>query len=198
MNYKGSYKDLFTLAHEAGHSMHSYLSKNRQPYPIADYPIFLAEVASTFNEELLFQHLLKSTKDEKKRIFLLTQKLDDIRATFFRQTLFAEFELKTHMLLEQQTPLTPELLNSLYRELTEFYFGPTLTFDGHAEVEWARIPHFYYQLLCLPVCNRLECSSPFGFTRLQGWRQRKGSIPELPIFWWIELSDPLLKRLASI
>jgi oligoendopeptidase F len=143
MNYKGSYKDLFTLAHEAGHSMHSYLSKNRQPYPLADYPIFLAEVASTFNEELLFQHLLKSTKDEKKRIFLLTQKLDDIRATFFRQTMFAEFELKTHQLLEEQTPLTPELLNNLYRDLTQFYFGPTLAFDGHAEAEWSRIPHFY-------------------------------------------------------
>lgn len=158
MNYKGTFRDLFTLAHEAGHSMHSYLSKKNQPYPIADYPIFLAEVASTFNEELLFQHLLKNTTDPKKRRYFITQKLDDLRATFFRQTLFAELELQTHKWVEEGIPLTPEKLNAYYRELTEFYFGSSLVFDSFGQVEWSRIPHFYYNFYVYQYATGLSAA----------------------------------------
>jgi len=168
MNYKGSFRDLFTLAHEAGHSMHSYLSKKTQPYPVADYPIFLAEVASTFNEELLFQHLLKNTTDPKKRRFLITQKLDDIRATFFRQTMFAEFELKTHEWAEQGIPLTPEKLNSYYKELNKTYFGPALEWDAVAESEWSRIPHFYSNFYVYQYATGISAALQLATKVLQG------------------------------
>lgn len=173
MNYRGTFRDLFTLAHEAGHSMHSYLSKKNQPYPISDYPIFLAEVASTFNEELLFQYLLKETKDEKKRVYLITQKLDDIRATFFRQTLFAEFELKVHTLLEETTPLTPDLLNALYRELNLKYFGPSLSFDPVAEAEWSRIPHFYGNFYVYQYATGLSAALKLADGVLKGGEEER-------------------------
>lgn len=144
MNFKGSLRDLFTLSHEAGHSMHSSLSREHQPFHYADYPIFLAEVASTLNEELLFRHLLEKTVDERQRIFLINQKIEDIRATFFRQTMFAEFELLTHEMGERNEPLTPEKLNQLYLNLNAKYFGPDAVLDSYAESEWSRIPHFYY------------------------------------------------------
>lgn len=143
MNYKGIIRDLFTLAHEAGHSMHSYLSHKHQPYQYGDYPIFLAEVASTFNEELLLQLLLKRAKTKEERIFLINQKIEDIRATLFRQTMFAEFELFIHQMAEQNVPLTPKLLKSEFLKLNQFYFGPEVCVDAEAEIEWARIPHFY-------------------------------------------------------
>lgn len=144
MNFKGTMRDLFTLSHEAGHSMHSYLSRRNQPFQYADYPIFLAEVASTLNEELLFRHLLENTTDQTQRIFLLNQKIEDIRATFFRQTMFAEFELVTHEMGERNEPLTPEKLNQLYLNLNKKYFSTEAVLDSYAESEWSRIPHFYY------------------------------------------------------
>ncbi len=109
MNYRGILRDVFTLAHEAGHSMHSLLSHKTQPYQYSHYPIFVAEVASTFNEELLMHHLLKKTSKKEERLFLINEKIEDIRATLFRQTMFAEFELKIHELVEADTPLTPDL-----------------------------------------------------------------------------------------
>lgn len=144
MNYKKILRDVFTLAHEAGHSMHSYLSHKNQPYQYGDYPIFLAEVASTFNEELLMRLMLKRAKTLEEKIYLLTQKVEDIRTTLFRQTMFAEFELKIHQLSEQNIPLTPNLLKQEFRELNARYFGPTVVIDKEAEIEWSRIPHFYY------------------------------------------------------
>jgi oligoendopeptidase F len=144
MNYKGVIRDVFTLAHEAGHSMHSWMSRHAQPYHYSDYPIFLAEVASTFNEDLLTQHLLKKFTTPAERIFLLNQKIEDIRGTLFRQTMFAEFELMIHQKIEQGIPLTPQLLKSEYRELNKRYFGPSVIIDEEIDVEWARIPHFYY------------------------------------------------------
>ncbi len=144
MNYKGILKDVFTLAHEAGHSMHSYWSHRSQPYHYSDYPIFLAEVASTFNEELLSQLLMQRTTDKAQKLYLVNEKIEDIRGTLLRQTMFAEFELFLHQMAEQDTPLTPKLLKDFYRSLNAIYFGPGLTLDPELEIEWARIPHFYY------------------------------------------------------
>ncbi|NGX26528.1 MAG: Oligoendopeptidase F, plasmid [Chlamydiae bacterium] len=143
MNFQGAFHDLMTLAHEAGHSMHSFMSHKHQPYQYSHYPIFLAEVASTFNEELMFAHLMKQDLTDLQRAYLINQKIEDIRATFFRQTMFAEFELNVHKLAEQDTPLTPGLLKELYRKLNEEFFGPDVVIDPEIDIEWARIPHFY-------------------------------------------------------
>lgn len=144
MNYKGIMRDVFTLAHEAGHSMHSLLSNLHQPYQYSRYPIFLAEVASTFNEELLMQHMLSKSADKAQKIYLINQKIEDIRGTLFRQTMFAEFELFIHTLAEQNEPITPARLKEEYLKLNQKYFGPSLVIDEEAQIEWARIPHFYY------------------------------------------------------
>jgi len=124
--------------------MHSYFSRKTQSYQYSDYAIFVAEVASTFNEELLMEHLMNNTSNPKEKALLINQRVDDIRATFFRQTMFAEFELKIHELAEKGVPLTPSLLKKLYRELNSFYFGEDVVIDEEIDWEWARIPHFYY------------------------------------------------------
>ncbi len=144
MNYKDILRDAFVLAHEAGHSMHSLLSRQNQPYQYSDYPIFLAEVASTFNEDLLMRLMLDRVKTKEERIFLINEKIEDIRGTLFRQTMFAEFELWLHQAAEQNVPLTPKLLNETFKELNQRYFGDRVIIDTEAESEWARIPHFYY------------------------------------------------------
>ncbi len=144
MNYKELLRDVFTLAHEAGHSMHSLYSRKQQPYHYSDYPIFLAEVASTFNEDLLTRLLMSRCQDPHEKIFLLNQKIEDIRGTLFRQTLFAEFELVLHQHVEQDIPLTPQLLKQEYHQLNQKYFGPATIIDQEIDIEWARIPHFYY------------------------------------------------------
>lgn len=144
MNYKNILRDVFTLAHEAGHSMHSHLSHTHQPYHQSDYPIFLAEVASTFNEELLMGLMLQRAKTKEEKIFLVNQKIEDIRGTLFRQTMFAEFELKVHEMAEQHIPLTPKILKDSYRQLNQHYFGDAAVIDPEIDIEWARIPHFYY------------------------------------------------------
>lgn len=144
MNFRGTLRDTFTLAHEAGHSMHSLLSRNTQPYHYAHYPIFVAEVASTFNEELLLHLLLQETQDPRMRLFLINEKIEDLRATLFRQTMFAEFELMIHELAEQGVPLTPSLLKEKYFALNQDYFGSSAHIDEEISIEWSRIPHFYY------------------------------------------------------
>ena len=144
MNYYESLNDVNTLAHEAGHSMHSYLSNHNLPYHYSQYPIFVAEVASTFNEQLLHGYLLKNSKDENQKAFLIADSLDRIQATFFRQTLFAEFELKIHEMVESQTPLTPTLLKKIYHQLYQDYYGEDMQLDDLIDIEWARVPHFYY------------------------------------------------------
>jgi len=143
MNYQGTLSDVLTLAHEAGHSMHSFLSNRHQPYHYAQYTIFVAEVASTFNEELVFRALLKQLKSPQEKVFLINKKLDAIRATLFRQTLFAEFELKIHTLAEEGVPLTPSLFKTLYKELNALYYGPDFCHDDAIQYECFRIPHFY-------------------------------------------------------
>lgn len=144
MNYKNLLRDVFTLAHEAGHSMHSLYSRTTQPYHYSDYPIFLAEVASTFNEDLLSRLLIQRATERDHKIFLINQQLEDIRSTLFRQTLFAEFELLLHQHVERGTPLTPQLLKDEYRLLNATYFGSAVHIDEALDIEWARIPHFYY------------------------------------------------------
>ncbi|HSX03688.1 MAG TPA: oligoendopeptidase F [Rhabdochlamydiaceae bacterium] len=143
MNFQGNLYDLMTLSHELGHSMHSLLSQRHQPYQYSSYSIFLAEVASTFNEELMLQHLFAQNISKEEKTFLINQKLEDIRLTFFRQTMFAEFELKIHELSEKNIPLTPTLLKEEYRKLNKDYFGPDVVLDEEIDIEWARIPHFY-------------------------------------------------------
>jgi oligoendopeptidase F len=144
MNYHSTFNDVMTLTHEAGHSMHSFLSRTHQPYQYSQYSIFVAEVASTFHEELLLRHFLKTAQKEEEKIFLINQKIDAIRTTMLRQTLFAEFELMLHRLCEEGAPLTPALLKEEYRKLNEEYYGSEMVQDAEVDIEWARIPHFYY------------------------------------------------------
>lgn len=144
MNFYGNLNDVATLAHEAGHSMHSYLSHHNQPYAYSSYTLFVAEVASTFNEQLLHDYLYKKMKNDKEKAMLIADLLDKIHATFFRQTLFAEFELKIHELIEKGEPLTPGLLKKIYHQLYVDYYGPDMALDDKIDIEWARIPHFYY------------------------------------------------------
>jgi len=143
MNYKGVLRDVFTLAHELGHSMHSYLTHANQPYHYGDYSIFLAEVASTFNEDLLTRFMLEKVERREGKIYLINQKIEDIRVTLFRQTMFAEFELQIHEMAEKNTPLTPALLKDEYYKLNKKYFGEDVVIDPEISIEWARIPHFY-------------------------------------------------------
>ncbi len=144
MNFNGTLNAARTLSHEAGHSMHSYFTHKYQPPVYGSYPIFLAEVASTFNEELFNHYLLSTTSDVKMKSYLLNTRLEEIRATLFRQVMFAEFELAIHSLVENDVPLTYQLLKKEYRKLNEFYFGESVFIDNDIEIEWARIPHFYY------------------------------------------------------
>ncbi len=143
MNYHGTLSDMLTLAHEAGHSMHSLLSRTHQPYVYAQYPIFVAEVASTFNEQLFLDHLKSENHSKTRQAFLLNFQIERIRTTIIRQTLFAEFELYIHECVEKGETLTPTLLNQHYAKLCREYYGPDLIVDPELEVEWARIPHFY-------------------------------------------------------
>jgi oligoendopeptidase F len=144
MNYQPDVLDhVFTLAHEAGHSMHSWYSVHNQPYQYHQYVIFVAEVASTFNEELLSQHLLSQATDDRQRAYLINRQIDAMRGTIYRQTMFAEFEKATHDLAKQNEPLTLEQFKTIYRGLLEAYFGPQFALDPELSLECLRIPHFY-------------------------------------------------------
>jgi oligoendopeptidase F len=144
MNFKEDvFNDVFTLAHEAGHSMHSYFSAKKQPYEDYNYTIFVAEVASTFNEQLLMEHLLRKAASDQERAYLVNQEIDSLRATIIRQTMFAEFEQRTHAMAEAGEPLTVASFKSVYRGLLDQYFGPNFIIDSELELECFRIPHFY-------------------------------------------------------
>ena len=144
MNYNGSLDSLFTLAHEMGHAMHSYLSNLHQPPLDSSYVIFVAEVASTVNEALLMEYMLERTTDKKERAVLINHFLEQFKGTIFRQTMFAEFELEIGRAVSKGKTLTADFLSTLYKKLNEDYFGPEMVVDDHIAVEWARIPHFYY------------------------------------------------------
>jgi len=144
MNYNGTIDHMFTLAHEMGHCLHSFLSCGTQPYPKARYSIFVAEVASTLNEGLLLQHLLSKVDNPRKRLFLLNRHIDNTFGTFFHQVLYSHFELEIHDLVEKGQALSPDTLCRLWEELTLKYYGPQITMDEYTKYKWARIPHFYY------------------------------------------------------
>lgn len=144
LNYSGTLDSMFTLAHEMGHAIHSYLSNKHQPVAYSNYSIFVAEVASTCNEALLMQHLLKTTKDKKRRAYLINYFLEQFRTTLYRQTMFAEFELEINRRNEAGESLTAEVYNQIYHDLNVRYFGDGIVIDPEIDLEWARIPHFYY------------------------------------------------------
>ncbi len=144
LNYNDTFDDMFTTAHEMGHSMHTYYSNQAQPYIYSQYRIFVAEVASTCNEILLLEYLLKNCTDKKEKAYLLNHYLDSFKGTVFRQTQFAEFEKATNEMVEAGESLNAENLSKLYKEINERYYGPDMISDDEIAYEWARIPHFYY------------------------------------------------------
>jgi oligoendopeptidase F len=146
LNYLGQYNDVSTLAHELGHTMHSYYSNKTQPFQTADYATFVAEVASTFNEALLIDHMLKQIKDTPTRLSLLGNYLENIKATVFRQTQFAEFELRLHEMAEKREPITGDALAKVYLDITRRYYGhdeKVTVVDDYIAHEWSFVPHFY-------------------------------------------------------
>ena len=147
MNFDGRYREVITLAHELGHALHSHLSNSNQPEPLSQYPIFLAEIASTFNECLLMDYMLKQKIDDQLKLYFLDQYLENLRCTLYRQTLFAEFELNIHQRVESGNCLTADWLNSRYLELTRLYYGHDLgivNVESSIQSEWSGIPHFFY------------------------------------------------------
>ena len=144
LNHTGTLDSQFTLAHEMGHALHSYYSNHAQNPLDAGYVIFVAEVASTCNEALLMEYLLKRTEDKQERAYLINHFLEQFKGTLYRQTMFAEFELNIGKMVAEGKTLTADVLNKEYRRLNEMYFGPDMVVDDEIAVEWARIPHFYY------------------------------------------------------
>ncbi len=191
LNFNGNYEDVSTLAHEFGHSMHSYLSNKNQPYINADYSIFVAEVASTLNENLLFDYMLKNAKDDNVKLFLLGSALEDLRQTLFRQTLFAEFELKIHEAVERGEPLSGETFNKIYLDLLKMYYGHD---QGICEIndlyanEWSFIHHFYYNFYVYQYATSKVASSYLSTKILEEASMKK------PI---TKTRDAYLKMLSS-
>ncbi|MGI8978344.1 MAG: oligoendopeptidase F [Pirellulaceae bacterium] len=172
MNYNEEvFNDVFTLAHEAGHSMHTWHSARHQPFQYYDYVIFVAEVASTFNEELLSHHLLEQAQDKRQRAYLINRELDDIRATIIRQTMFAEFEKITHGMAEEGEPLTVDSYKKVYRELLEAYFGPEFAIDDELALECFRIPHFYRAFYVYKYATGLSAAIALSQKVLHGGKQ---------------------------
>ena len=171
MNYKADvYSDVYTLAHEAGHSMHTWYSQKAQSYQDYNYPIFLAEVASTFNENLLTHHLLETTSDRKMRAYLINRQIDDLRGTLFRQTMFAEFEKSIHAIEERGEALTLDTFKSVYQELLVAYFGPGVVLDSELQLECLRIPHFYNAFYVYKYATGLSAATALADRVLGGGR----------------------------
>jgi len=172
MNYQTDVLDhVFTLAHEAGHSMHSYYSAKHQPFQYYNYTIFVAEVASTFNEQLLARHLMDRAKDDKQRAFLINREIDSIRGTILRQTMFAEFERITHALAESGEPLTVDRFKTEYRKLLELYFGPDFAIDDELSLECFRIPHFYRAFYVYKYATGLSAAIALSQRVVDGGKQ---------------------------
>jgi oligoendopeptidase F len=171
LNYNGLFGDVSTLTHELGHTMQSYYSNKTQPYPTASYPIFVAEVASTFNEALLIDSVLKDIKDDKTRLSILGEALEGMKGTVFRQTQFAEFELRAHQLAEKGEPLTGESLDKLYMEISKKYYGHdqgVCVVDDEVAHEWAYIPHFYYNFYVFQYATSYTASAALSEKVLAG------------------------------
>ena len=174
LNYNGKYDDVSTLAHELGHAMQSYLSNKTQPYATASYPTFVAEVASTFNESLLVDHLLKQITDPKVRLSILGNYLEGIKSTVFRQTQFAEFELGMHQLAEQGKPVTGDTLSTLYMDITKKYYGhdkSVTVVDDYIAHEWSFIPHFYRDFYVFQYATSFTASEALAQKVKRGERQ---------------------------
>jgi oligoendopeptidase F len=159
MNFQNKRESMYTLAHELGHSMHSSFTRTNQPYQYGDYTIFVAEVASTLNEGLLTQYLLTHTEDQATRISLLNHALEDLRGTLYRQTMFAEFEQQIHNCAEQGEPLTADTLTEMYTDLNQQYYGGEAVIDELIGIEWARIPHFYYNFYVYQYATGISAAS---------------------------------------
>ena len=159
LNYQEKYNDLSTLAHESGHSMHSYYTRKNNPYQYGDYAIFVAEVASTVNEILLAKYLLKTSKDKKEKLFILDNLMNLYKATIYRQTMFAEFEQSIYKDSENDIPLTADYLSEKYYNLNQKYFGNDVVVDKEISYEWARIPHFYYNFYVYKYATGLSAAS---------------------------------------
>jgi len=197
LNYNGKYDDVSTIAHELGHTMHSFYSNKSQPYNMSQYSIFVAEVASTFNEALLIDRMLAKTKDNKVRLSMLGSYLDNIRGTVFRQTQFAEFELKIHEVAEQGQSLTGELLDSIYLEITRKYYGHDkgiCVVDDFVKSEWANVPHFYYNFYVFQYATSFTASAALSEKVLAGDASETGRYLELLRAGGSDYPIDLLKR----
>ncbi len=159
LNFEGTLNDVSTLAHELGHSMHTYLSCKNNPYQYSSYEIFVAEVASTVNELLLANYMLKNSKNKDEKLAIINHILDLYKATLYRQTMFAEFERETHKLREKGEVLTSDLLSNMYYDLVKKYFGPNVLCDDLIRYEWARIPHFYYNFYVYKYATGISAAS---------------------------------------
>jgi len=182
LNYNGKYNDVSTMAHELGHSMHTYFSNKHQPLPLADYSIFVAEVASTFNEALLTDYIMKKIKDDDVRLSLLMEYLDGIKGTVFRQTQFAEYELAIHETAEKGIPLTGEKLTEIYGDILEKYYGHkdgVCIIDDHVKVEWSYIPHFYYDFYVYQYATSFTASTALAERVIKG---EKGAVDNMLTF----------------
>jgi oligoendopeptidase F len=171
LNYNGKLDDVSTLAHELGHTMHSHLTNSTQPYVLSHYSIFVAEVASTFNEALLFDHMARTATDQAERLMILGQYLDGLRATVFRQTQFAEFELRIHEMAERGETLTGDLLSEAYLEITRRYYGHdqgVCTVDEEIADEWAAVPHFFYTFYVYQYATSFTASAALSERLLEG------------------------------
>jgi oligoendopeptidase F len=171
LNYNGKYDDVGTVTHELGHTMHSYFSNTRQPHATARYSIFVAEVASTFNEALLLEHMLKTVADRKVRLTLLFNFLDEIRGTLFRQTQFAEFELALHTKAERGESLTGDSVSEIYHEIAKRYYidnSGKCVVDDNMKIEWASVPHFFYNFYVFQYATSITASSALSEMVLAG------------------------------
>jgi oligoendopeptidase F len=174
MNYNGKYDDVSTLTHELGHTMHSYFSNKNQPYPNAHYPIFLAEVASTANEALLMDYVLKQINDPDEKLAILGNYLENARGTLFRQSQFAEFELRIHELAEKGESLTGDKFNEIYYDILKKYYGVdegVMKIDKKFSIEWAYIPHFYYNFYVFQYSTSFTASQVLAEKMLQGGKE---------------------------
>ena len=174
MNYKEDVlRHVFTLAHEGGHSMHSWYSANNNPFQHYDYTIFEAEVASTFNEQLLAKYLIDNAENDEMKKYLINKQIDDIIATIFRQTMFAEFELITHTMAENGVPLTVDSLRGEYRKLLEKYFGSGVALEDLSDLEGLRIPHFYRAFYVYKYATGLSAAFALSERVLSGGKKEK-------------------------
>ncbi|MDR3584416.1 MAG: oligoendopeptidase F [Desulfosporosinus sp.] len=162
LNHQDTLNSMFTLAHEMGHSLHTFFSNREQPHLYAGYKIFVAEVASTLNEALVMEHLLAKTKDAKTLAYLINHYLEQFRGTIFRQTMFAEFEKKIHSVVEEGGALTADSLSEIYRELNVLYYGSEVILDPEIALEWARIPHFYNAFYVYKYATGFSAATAFA------------------------------------